>query len=199
MRQMPKTTNPKRTLGPAKPSPPDVANRPKAQLLSAEQMRERSPVTKTLTSQQKHFVREVVKGESVLSAALRAGYSHGETGYQVIKVPAVEHAIAVGKAQFEADAQMNRKQVMEGFKEAIEMAKLMADPTAMISGWREIGRMCGYYAPVETKLKIDVTGNVTMTRLTQMSDAELIEMIEKGAKTPETPLLTDENDQPQPD
>ena len=82
--------------------------------------------------------------------------------------------------QYEAAAQMSRQKVMEGFKESIEMAKLMAEPMTMIAGWREIGKLCGYYAPVETRVKVDVSGNVTMNQLTQMTDAELLEMIEKG-------------------
>lgn len=136
---------------------------------------------KPLSAQQLEFVREIAKGSPVSVATLRAGYSHDTTGFQMIKVPAVAAAIAREKAKFEADAQMDRKQVMEGLKEAIDMARLQAEPMSMIAGWREIGKMCGYYAPVETKLKIDVTGNVTMTRLTQMSDADLLELIEKGA------------------
>jgi phage terminase small subunit len=146
--------------------------------------------SKVLSSQQKAFVQAVAKGDSVAAASLRAGYAHKTSGYELMKVPAIANAVVTEKAKFEADAQMDRKQVMEGFKEAIEMAKLMADPQAMIAGWREVGKMCGYYAPIETKLKVDITGNVTMTRLTQMSDAELLELIEKGANGNQ-PQLTD--------
>lgn len=164
--------------------------------LSAEEMAEVISPDKPLTEKQRLFVKYWAEGDSIPSASRRAGYNDSASvAYRLVKMPNVLALKHKYEAKYEADSQMNRKQVMEGFKEAIEMAKLMADPTAMISGWREIGRMCGYYAPVETKLKIDVTGNVTMTRLTQMSDAELIEMIEKGAKTPETPLLTDENEE----
>ena len=49
----------------------------------------------------------------------------------------------------------------------------------MIAGWREIGRICGYYAP-EKDLKVHV--NVTAQRLIEkyetMSDAELAALCE---------------------
>lgn len=136
---------------------------------------------KPLTPTQKLFVEAVAKGDSISAASLRAGYNHDVSGYQALKAPNVRKALALEKAKYETAAQMTRVEVMEGLKEAIDMARLMSEPMAMIAGWREVGKMCGYYAPVETKLKIDITGNVTMSRLTAMSDTELLELIEKGA------------------
>lgn len=147
---------------------------------------------KPLTTKQRQFVEAWAKGDSIPNACLRAGYSDDGIGYRLARMPNILALKHEYEAEYEQAAEMDRKQVMEGFKEAIEMAKLMADPTAMISGWREIGRMCGYYAPVEARVKIDITGNVTMTRLTQMTDAELLEMIERGAKRDDPQLLIDE-------
>jgi hypothetical protein len=96
---------------------------------------------------------------------------------------------------FEAANEMTRKQVMDGLKESIDMARLMSEPATMIAGWKTIAQMCGYMAPVETKLKIDVTGNVTMTKLTAMTDAELLELIEKGRNASALPFV----EQVQPD
>lgn len=148
---------------------------------------------RALTTSQKEFVRFMGQGETVFSASKKADINP-TYAYALMKRPYVAKLVDAERLRYEEAAQMDRKQVMEGFKEAIEMAKLMSEPANMIAGWREIGKMCGYYAPVETKLKIDVTGNVTMTRLTQMSDAELLELIEKGAKAAEPELLTDQTD-----
>jgi hypothetical protein len=136
---------------------------------------------KPLTEKQKAFVASWAKGNTIGRACLDAGYSDDGLGYRLARMPNVLALKAQYEAKYEATAEMDRKQVMEGLKESIEMAKLMSEPATMIAGWREIGKLCGYYAPVETKVKVDITGNVTMTRLTQMTDAELLEMIEKGA------------------
>lgn len=148
-------------------------------------------VDKPLTDKQKAFVHSWAKGNSISRATLDAGFADDGLGYRLARQPNILALKAQLSAQYEEAGQMDRKQVMEGLKEAIEMAKLMAEPAAMIAGWREIGKMCGYYAPVETKLKIDVTGNVTMTRLTQMSDTELLELIEKGNQNVQPQALPD--------
>lgn len=152
-------------------------------------------VDKPLTDKQKAFVQSWAKGNSIGRACLDAGFAEDSIGYRLVRQPNVLALKAQYAAKYEAAAEMDRKQVMEGFKEAIEMAKLMAEPASMIAGWREIGKMCGYYAPVETRVKVDVTGNVTMGKLTQMTDAELLELIEKGQNASAPPLL----EQIQPD
>lgn len=146
---------------------------------------------KPLSPQQRELVQFIAKGESVGSASKRV-YNNATMGYEAMKVPAVQKALAIEKAKYEEAADMDRRQVMEGLKESIEMAKLMSEPATMIQGWKVIAQMCGYMAPVETKLKIDVTGNVTMTKLTQLSDAELLEMIERGKSDASPQLLTDQ-------
>ena len=73
---------------------------------------------------------------------------------------------------------MTRQRVMEGLLEAVEMAKIQADPTAMIAGWREVGKMCGYYEPVKKQIDVNITGNVVMERLNRLSDADLLKLIE---------------------
>ena len=153
--------------------------------LSAAEMAEVISPDKPLTEKQRLFVQHWAKGDSIQSASARAGYADGgSVAYRLVKMPNVLKLKAQYAAAYEQTAEMDRKQVMDGLKESIEMAKLMSEPATMIQGWKVVAQMCGYMAPVETRLKVDVTGNVTMTRLTQMTDAELLEMIEKGAQPP---------------
>ena len=148
-------------------------------------------VNKPLTDKQKAFVESWAKGNSISRASLDAGFADDGIGYRLVRMPNILALKAQYAAKYEATAEMTRKEVMDGLKESIEMAKLMAEPSTMIQGWKVIAQMCGYMAPVETKLKIDVSGNVTMTKLTQMSDAELLEMIEKGRNAPQLPGNSD--------
>lgn len=134
---------------------------------------------KPLTEKQKLFVQNWAKGDSVNNAALRAGFASPSMAYRLVCMPNVLRLKAQYEAKYEEESKMTRKKVMDGFLEAIEMAKLMSEPATMVSGWREIAKMCGYLSPVEHKVKIDVSGNVTMQQLTQLSDAELLEVIQK--------------------
>lgn len=45
------------------------------------------------------------------------------------------------------------------------MAKIKADPLTMIAGWREVGKMCGFYEPTKAKIEVSVQGQVLIQRL----------------------------------
>lgn len=136
---------------------------------------------KPLTEKQKLFTKFWAQGESILSASVKAGYNDSGTyAYRLVQQPNVLVLKSKYEAEYRESVMMDRRQVMEGLKESIEMAKLMSEPATMIAGWREIGKLCGYYAPVETKVKVDISGDVTMRTLNQLSDAELLDLIQKG-------------------
>lgn len=147
--------------------------------------------TKPLTDKQKAFVKFWAQGESIMTASVKAGYNdNAAIAYRMVRMPNVLALKAKYEAEWIEENQMTRKRVMDGMLEAIEMAKLMAEPATMISGWREIGKLCGYFAPVETRVKVDVTGNVVLDRLNSMTDAELLQVIAKDT----TPLIENVTD-----
>ena len=133
---------------------------------------------KPLTEKQKLFVKFWAQGESIASASAKAGYGDGATfAYRMVRMPNVLKLYNEEKTKYEEASQMTRKRVMDGLLEAAEMAKMMAEPASMVSAWREIGKMCGYYEPVQKKIDITVSGNVVMQRLDRMSDAELLKLV----------------------
>lgn len=159
------------------------------------------PVDKPLTDQQKAFVRAWAQGESIPTALMRAGYSvkDNSIGYRMAKMPNILALYNKEKLAYEEASQMTRKRVMDGLLEAVEMAKLMSEPASMVSGWREIGKMCGYYEPKKVTVDVNVTGNIVHERLNRLSDADLLKIIqEQGAtpllESPETALGDDFSD-----
>lgn len=150
--------------------------------LSAAEMAEVISPDKPLTEKQRLFVQNWATGESVLSASNRAGYADGGTmAYRLVKMPNVLKLYHEEKAKYETVADMSRKKVMDMLVESYGMAKLMAEPASMVSAAREIGKMCGYYAPVETRIKVDVSGNIVLDRMNKLSDAELLKLINGDA------------------
>lgn len=135
---------------------------------------------KPLTEKQKMFVKLWAEGDSLAGASLRAGYADAGLAYRMARQPNILALKAQYEAKYQQAAQMTRERVMEGLLEAVEMAKLMSEPATMVSGWREVGKMCGYYAPVEHKVKVDVTGNIVLDRMNSMTDAELLKVISQG-------------------
>jgi hypothetical protein len=143
-------------------------------------------VNKPLTEKQKLFVKYWAEGESISTASARAGYADGaQMAYRMTRMPNVLALYNTYKAKYEEDGQMTRTKVMDMLKESYDMAKLMAEPSSMVAAAREIGKMCGYYAPVETRVKVDVNGNVLHQRLSNLSDAELLKIITGQAPIPQ--------------
>jgi len=150
--------------------------------LSAAEMAEVISPDKPLTDKQRKFVELWAQGESITSASVRAGYNDGASiAYRMVKMPNVLKLYHEEKAKYEAAGDMTRKKVMDMLLESYDMAKLMAEPASMVSAAREIGKMCGYYAPVESRVKVDVSGNVMLDRLNNLSDAELLKLISDGS------------------
>lgn len=142
---------------------------------------EQIDVDKPLTDKQRAFVKHWASGESINSAMIRAGFDENSItyGWRLARQPNVLALYHEEKRKYEEAAGMTRKKVMEGLIEAVEMAKLMAEPATMVAGWREIGKMCGYYEPVKKKIDINVTGNVAYQRLNKLSDADLLRIIQQ--------------------
>lgn len=150
--------------------------------LSAAELAEVISPDKPLTDKQRAFVQLWAQGESITSASVRAGYNDGASiAYRMVKMPNVLKLYHEEKAKYEAAGDMTRKKVMDMLLESYDMAKLMAEPASMVSAAREIGKMCGYYAPVESRVKVDVSGNVMLDRLNNLSDAELLKLISDGS------------------
>ena len=137
-------------------------------------------VDKPLTEKQRQFVKFWAEGDTIPNATLRAGFADDGLGYRLARAPNILALKAKYEAEWQETRQMTREKVMDGMLESIEMAKLMAEPSSMIAGWREIGKICGFYAPVEHKVKVDVTGNILVDKLNSMSDAELLKIISQG-------------------
>jgi hypothetical protein len=133
------------------------------------------------TEKQKLFAKLWAQGESIVTAAARAGYEGCATyGYRLVRQPNILAIYNDEKLKYEEAAQMTRKKVMDMLLESYEAAKMVSEPASMVSAAREIGKMCGYYEPVTRKLDITVNGNVINDRLNRMSDAEILDFITKG-------------------
>lgn len=134
---------------------------------------------KPLTEKAKLFVKYWAQGESIQSASAKAGYGDGATyAYRLVHFPQAVALYNKEKAAYEAASQMTRKKVMDGLLDGIEMCRLTSDGPGVITGWKTVGQMCGYFEPVKRQLDINVTGNV---RMNQMSDADLLRIIQQGA------------------
>jgi len=168
-----------------KPSATKIAERAKhqesrkgLQLFDPKPVAERNP-DRPLTDKQMRFAQAWAKGMSIPAAGREAGYADGGSmAYQLAKDPAVLKIVQLEREAYQEACQLTREDVVEGLKKAIDMAELQSEPGTMIAGWRQIGLLCGYYAP--QKISVDVNDNSAMARLNRLSDEELVTIIQKG-------------------
>lgn len=123
-------------------------------------------------------IQKIASGEVPTQVFRDLGYARPEVqAHAFMQDPDVQQQIMAINRQLAAKYEVSREDVVQGLMEAIQDAKLLADPQAQISGWKEIGKMLGYYAPKETKItaQIDHKGQIT-GRLQSMSTEELLRL-----------------------
>lgn len=135
------------------------------------------PKFAALNERQRRYVELVIDvGLPKSVAAREAGYSDAPENTKAIDIAMKER-----REKHEVLFNVSRKQVLEGFQDSIDMARLAGEPAVMVMGWREVARLCGYYEPTKHKIEVNVTGNVTVKQLQNMSDSDLLKLASEPA------------------
>ena len=96
----------------------------------------------------RRFVQEYALDYNGAAAAIRAGYSPRSSKVTASRLLAnADIYRALRQIQY-ADAErlaLSREAVIKRLQDSVELARVKADPKAMIAGLREIGKMLGYY------------------------------------------------------
>lgn len=124
----------------------------------------------------------VGRGDSWAVAARKAGFSETTMNVGVWRTdPRMQQLIDIERRKNVAAVDMTRKKVMEGFLEAIDQARIQADPATMIKGWTEVAKMCGYYAPETRKIEVSLSAKRVFEKYETMSDEALARLVDAEA------------------
>lgn len=88
----------------------------------------------------------IANGSSINAASRECGVSHN-TIKKALRTRRAQRYIEVIRSENAQEMEISRKDVLAGFVHAVRQADTMAEPLTQIQGWKEIGRMLGYYAP----------------------------------------------------
>ena len=134
-----------------------------------------------LDSRERIFAEHIATGARQVTAARAAGFKQPEKlAYRILKRPHVAKAVKYLAEENRKAAQMDRKKVMAGFLEAIDMAKIQGDTGVMVAGWREVGRMCGLYEPEKKTIDVNITAKRMIEKLETMTTEELFELAKES-------------------
>lgn len=130
-----------------------------------------------LSTRRTQFVAEYAINRNGAAAAVRAGYSERSakvTASRLLTDANVRAVLAVREAENARVLNVTRNRVVAEIQRAIAVATEKTDAMAMIAGWREIAKMCGFYAPSQSqRVTPSPEGAVILEKLRAMSDEEL--------------------------
>lgn len=143
---------------------------------SVAQLKHRA-LPEILTEYEQEFVRLCARGVSPFKAAETVyGKGEGRKGRELLEKPSIKHRLRDLYARAQKAEHISRTRVLQGFVRAADMAEQLADPMAMISAYREMGKMCGYYAVETKKVELSVTGEIGIRKITALSDEDLLKL-----------------------
>ena len=128
-----------------------------------------------LTQTNLDFIDGKLSGLTDAAAAAAAGASSGGA---MANSQRVKDEIARARAQISEITTLQRLDVISGIMEAIDYARMIADPGAMIKGWTEIAKILGYYAPEIKKIEVTHSQGKIRSKYEAMSDEELLAIAE---------------------
>ena len=138
-----------------------------------------------LTSMQADLVDATLQGKDKAAACAAAGYASPFAKQDApFKSEKVQLALREARSELSSAAQITRADVIDGFMEAINIARLAADPASMIKGWSETAKVLGLYAPEVKKIEMSMNQQRLQSKFESMSDADLVDIIE--GRTPLT-------------
>lgn len=141
------------------------------------------PKSIVLSEKQAVFVDRVLEGTNGYDAAREAGYARPHSAAATVyKTDAVKKALAEAREELSSASQIKRADVIDGIMEAINLARLAADPATMIKGWTEVGKILGHYAPEVKKLEITDNQKRLQSKYEAMTDEDLLKIIEGTAE-----------------
>lgn len=143
-----------------------------------------------IEGQRKLMADLLIEGASKSEAARAAGY-HPSSVDNVMRQEDMQQYLADARGQIEDVATLRRVDVMNIFMEAIEMARIQADPSQMINGADKVAKMMGYYAPETLKLEVEQNSKALQNKFRQLSDAELYELAAGRAKVIDGEVVSD--------
>jgi phage terminase small subunit len=134
-----------------------------------------------LTAKQSKFVAEYLVDGNGSRSAVAVGYGRAGahvTASRLLRNPKVRMALQARQSADATRLSLSREDALQGLLGAIATAREKGDAAAMISGWREVGRMMGYYSPERRQVEVmAASAQAELARFEAMSDAELIAII----------------------
>ena len=131
----------------------------------------------TLTPKQSQYLKLRASGHapgkaSELAYGTRAHARRNESN------PVIQAALKSMRQDTYERIQVTRERCIEGILEAVEMSRIMSEPATMIAGYREVGKMLGFYEPERKEVVLTGQGGELLHKVSQLSDEQLLKLLQ---------------------
>ena len=136
-----------------------------------------------LSPKQERFTTAYAQHHNASQAAREAGYAQGcasVTGTRLLANASVLERIRELEALTAADMAMSRERLLMELQNAAALAKEKREPMAMVTAWREIAKICGFYQPERVRVAVDLSGQGEQALMKSMTDSELMAIVAAG-------------------
>lgn len=130
-----------------------------------------------LTARQKAFVDHFVTCRNGAEAARRARYSEKtarQSATDTLSLPYIQAALAEKEAELKRHLDISKATVIRELRAAIVVAQDKMDAGDMISGWCEIAKMLGLYAPETVRVAVSAESDAQRAKYESMTDKQLL-------------------------
>jgi len=135
------------------------------------------PALSHLTQAEAQFVYNV----ETLGLPLKKASDLAGLPYSQALQPHIYEARDLLKRQMRGRVAITKEDVVHGICDAIDRAKIIAEPSTEIAGWKEINAMFGYNAPAKLDINIKASISAASQQVRTLSDAELVKMLGAGS------------------
>lgn len=94
-----------------------------------------------------------------------------------IAAPHIIQAREVAKKALQGHLAITKEDIVHGYKEAIDMAKILAEPMTMIVGWEKVAKILGHDQPQRVDINIHASVEVQKNVIRALSDDELVKQL----------------------
>ena len=129
-----------------------------------------------LTSEEENYVYNVeVLGLPAKKSAMLAGMPVGS-----LNSPHIIQAREAVKRELRGALQITKEDVVHGYREAIDRARILSEPMTEIVGWEKISKILGYDTPQKVDVNITASLENMKDYVRTLSDSDLTKMLGAG-------------------
>ena len=123
---------------------------------------------------------ELVYNLEVLGLPLKKACEMAGVGIWLANKPHIVQAREQTKREIRGSTAITKEDVVFGVKDAIDRARIIAEPSTEIRGWEVISKLLGYDAPTKVDINLRESIHVVQQQVRGLSDGELVKLLGAG-------------------